>query len=93
LEEAALSSTGEKRNIDICKKKLKKVVSTKLSTEDYEKLRVLTSLTHRYGGIKEDCPSEMLRFIITISLNEFRNKPGFSLIEDSSNEQKDRVIY
>jgi hypothetical protein len=82
---AALPINREKRNNNDYKKKLRKVVSTKLSREDYEKLRVLASLTYQYGGIKEDCPSEMLRFIITIALNELRNKPGFSLIRNSSN--------
>ena len=62
------------------RKKLKKVVSTKLSTEDYRKFRVLTSLTYQYGGIREDSTSKMLRFIITSAVKELSNKPGFSLL-------------
>jgi hypothetical protein len=61
-------------------KKLTKVLSTKVSIEDYKKFRVLTNLAYRYGGIEEDSPSEMLRFFITLTVNELRDKPGFSLL-------------
>jgi hypothetical protein len=71
-------SAIEKRKDD--SKKLKRVVSTKLSTEDYKKFRVLTSLTYQYGGIRENSMSEMLRFIITSTVNQLRNQPGFSLL-------------
>jgi hypothetical protein len=63
---------------DAYNKKLTKVVSTKLSIEDYKAFRVLTNLTYQYRGIKEDSPSEMLRFFITLAVNELRNLPGFS---------------
>ena len=33
--------------------KLTKVVSTKLSIEDYNALQTLTNITHQYGGIDE----------------------------------------
>jgi hypothetical protein len=62
------------------KKKLTKVLSTKLTTEDYKKFRVLMNLGYQYGGINEDSPSEMLRFLITLSLDGLRNHPGFSLL-------------
>jgi hypothetical protein len=71
-------SAIEKRKHD--RKKLTKVLSTKLSIEDYKAFRVLTDLAYQYGGIEEDSPSEMLRFIITSAINELRNKPGFSLL-------------
>ena len=61
-------------------KKLKRVLSTKLSTEDYKAFRVLTSLAYQCGAIKEDSPSEMLRFSITFAINELRNRPGLSLL-------------
>lgn len=61
-------------------KKLTKVLSTKVSIGDYKTFRVLTNLAYRYGGIEEDSPSEMLRFFITLTVNELRNKPGFSLL-------------
>jgi hypothetical protein len=35
-------------------KKLKRVISTKLSIEDHKTFRILTDLTYQYGGIKED---------------------------------------
>jgi hypothetical protein len=62
------------------RKKLTKIQSTKLSIEDYKALRVLTNLAYQYRGIREDSPSEMLRFIITLAVNELRNMPGFSLL-------------
>jgi hypothetical protein len=75
---ADLTSAEVKRKDD--NKKLTKVLSTKLSIEDYKAFRVLTDLTYQYGGIEKDSPSEMLRFFITSAVNELRNKPGFSLL-------------
>ena len=75
---ADLISARERSKND--RKKLKRVISTKLLTEDYDKFRVLTNLAYQYGGIKKDSTSEMLRFIITSAVNELRNQPGFSLL-------------
>jgi hypothetical protein len=61
-------------------KKLTKVLSTKVSKEDYKAFRVLTDIVYQYRGIKEDSPSEMLRFFITLAVGELRNHPGFSLL-------------
>jgi hypothetical protein len=61
-------------------KKLKKVLSTKLSIEDYNVFRRFTRQAYRSGAISEDSPSEMLRFFITSAFNELRNKPGLSLL-------------
>ena len=77
---AASSTNREKKNNDVNKKKLTKVLSTKLTTEDYKRFRVLTSLGYQYGGINEDSPSEMLRFLVTLALNGLRKQPGFSLL-------------
>jgi hypothetical protein len=66
------------RNDDI--KKLKRVISTKLSIEDHKTFRVLTNLTYQYGGIKEDSPSEMLRYIISHLVELLCNQPGYSLL-------------
>jgi hypothetical protein len=77
---AASPTNTEKRHDNGNKKKLTKVLSTKLSIEDYKKFRVLASLAYQYGGIKEDNPSEMLRFLVTLVVNELRNQPGFSFI-------------
>jgi hypothetical protein len=69
---------GTKRRED--NKKLTRVISKKLSIEDHKAFRVLANLTYQYGGIKEDSPSEMLRFIITSAVSLLHNRPGFSLI-------------
>jgi hypothetical protein len=66
------------------KKKLKKVLSTKLSIDDYKVFRILTNQAYRYGAISKDSPSEMVRYIITLMVDEFRMIPGFSLIKDRS---------
>ena len=68
----------EKRNHD--GKKLTKVLSTKLSTEDYKVFRILTNHAYRYGTINQDSPSEMLRYIMTPVIDGFRKIPGFSLL-------------
>ena len=73
----SVSNTERRKN---ARNKLKRVISTKLLTEDYDKFRVLTNLAYQYGGIKKDSTSEMLRFIITSAVNELRNQPGFSLL-------------
>jgi hypothetical protein len=67
-----------KRNDDT--KKLTKVLSTKLSIEDHKTFRVLTNLTYQYGGIKEDSPSEMLRYRISQGVELLRKQPGYSLL-------------
>jgi hypothetical protein len=45
-------------------KKLSKVLSTKLSIEDYNAFQMLTKLEYKSGLIKEESPSELLRFTI-----------------------------
>jgi hypothetical protein len=75
-----VAASREKKRNDDDKKKLTKVLSTKITTEDHKKFRVLARLAYQYGGIKEDSPSEILRFIITSAVNQLRNQPGFSLI-------------
>jgi hypothetical protein len=55
-------------------------LSTKVSIEDYKMFQVLTNLAYRCRGIEEDSPSEMLRFFITLTVDEHRKQPGFSLI-------------
>jgi hypothetical protein len=69
----------EKSNEDY-KKKLSKVLSTKLSIEDYKVFRILTNNAYTYRVIKQDSPSEMLRYIMTPVIDEYRKIPGFSLI-------------
>jgi hypothetical protein len=62
------------------KKKLSKVLSTKLSIEDYKLFRVLTNHAYRNGAIHQDSPSEMLRYIMTPVIDGFRRLPVFSLL-------------
>jgi hypothetical protein len=62
-------------------KKLTKVLSTKLSIEDYNVFRVLTNIVYQHKQINRDSPSEMLRFIVTPVLVGLRKQPGFSLLQ------------
>jgi hypothetical protein len=62
-------------------KKLTKVVSTKLSIEDYNLFQILTNIAYQHGEIKEATQSELLRYIIVQSVNELRSKPGFSALQ------------
>jgi hypothetical protein len=64
------------------KKKLSKVLSTKVTREDSGRFRVLTTIGYQNRVIKEDSPSEMLRFIITLALSHLQNQPGFSMLQD-----------
>ena len=48
-------------------KKLSKILSTKLSIEDYDAFLTLTKLEYEAGLIKEQSPSELLRFTIRVS--------------------------
>jgi hypothetical protein len=64
------------------KKKLNKVLSTKVTRKDFRKFRVLTTLGYQNGVIKEDSQSEMLRFILTFALSHLENQPGFSMLQD-----------
>ena len=58
-------------------KKLTRVISTKLSIEDHKTFRILTNLTYRYGRIKQDSPSEMLRYLISPVVELLRKQPDF----------------
>jgi hypothetical protein len=69
----------KKRNDD--NKKLTRVLSTKLSIEDYHLFRVLTNIAYQYKAINQDRPSEMLRFLVTQVVDSLRNQPGFSLLQ------------
>jgi hypothetical protein len=54
-----MMNTNQKNN-----KKLSKVLSTKLSADDYGAFLVLTKLEHQAELIKEESTSELLRFTI-----------------------------
>jgi hypothetical protein len=59
----------EKRN-DENKKKLTKVLSTKLSIGDYNRFQWYTNEACRAGTISKPSASEFLRYIVTYPFNE-----------------------
>jgi hypothetical protein len=54
--------------------KLKRVVSTKLSIEDYNSLQQVSDVAFQYGSIKEPTKSELLRFLITLLLSAIKEE-------------------
>ena len=79
---AASPTNRVKTKEDDKKKKLTKVLSTKLSSEDYKVFRILTNQAYLWGKITQDSPSEMVRYIITLAIEDFRKVPGlFSLLK------------
>jgi hypothetical protein len=63
-------------------KRLKKVLSTKVSKDDYKVFKILTNRAYLKGTIKKDSPSEMLRHILTPIVEGFRKLPEFSQLND-----------
>ena len=61
-------------------KKLSKVLSTKLSIEDYNSFVILTKLEYQAGLIKEESTSELLRFTIRHILNQVHNQPEYLVL-------------
>jgi hypothetical protein len=54
-------------------KKLSKVLTTKLSIEDYNASQMLTKVEYQAGLIKEESTTELLRFTIRHILNQVSN--------------------
>ena len=71
---AASPSNREKRSEDNRKKRLTKVVSTKLSIEDDKALQQVSTTAFQYGSIKEPTKSELVRFLITLLLYAIRKE-------------------
>jgi hypothetical protein len=69
-------------------KKLSKVISTKLSTEDYNAFQMLTKLEYKAGLIKEESTSELLRFTIKHILNQVHNQPEYLILKQEQQHQK-----
>jgi hypothetical protein len=61
-------------------KKLTKVLSTKLSIEDYNSFLILTKLEYEAGLIKEESTSELLRFTIRHILSQVHNQPEYLVL-------------
>jgi hypothetical protein len=57
-------------------KKLTKVLSTKLSIEDYESLQQISDIAFQCGSIKEPTKSALVRFLIALLLSEIRKEYG-----------------
>jgi hypothetical protein len=51
-------------------KKLTKVLSTKLSVEDYDRFEKYTNLAYEKGIIEEPETSKFLRYLVTYPFNE-----------------------
>jgi ribosomal protein L5 len=69
-------------------KKLSKVLSPKLSIEDYNSFLVLTKLEYEAGLIKEESTSELLRFTIRHILNQVHNQPEYLVIKQEEQHQQ-----
>jgi hypothetical protein len=69
-------------------KKLSKVLSTKLSIEDYNAFLMLTKLEYEAGLIKEESPSELLRFTIRHILSQVHKQPEYLVIKQEQQHQK-----
>jgi hypothetical protein len=69
-------------------KKLSKVLSTKLSIEDYNEFQMLTKLEYDAGLIKEESTSELLRFTIKHILNQVHTQPEYLILKQEQQQQK-----
>src|SRR5215208_4744044 len=70
-------------------KKLSKVLSTKLSIDDYNAFLTLTKLEYQAGLIKEQSTSELLRFTIRHILNQLHNNLIYPILKkEQEQEQK-----
>ena len=67
---AASPTNMEKGKEDDKKKKLTKVLSTKVSMDDYNRFEKYTNYAYQAGIIKEPETSKFLRYIITYPFNE-----------------------
>ena len=61
--------------------KLSKVLSTKLSIDDYNAFQILTKLEYQARLIKEESTSELLRFTIRHILNQVHSQPEYLIIK------------
>ena len=67
-------------------KKLSKVLSTKLSIDDYNAFLTLTKLEYQAGLIKEQSTSELLRFTIRHLLNQLHNNLIYPILEEQEQD-------
>ena len=76
-------------------KKLSKVLSTKLSIEDYNAFQMLTKLEYKSGLIKEESPSELLRFTIRHILKQVHSQPEYLILKQQQQnaENKNQQLH
>jgi hypothetical protein len=66
----AASPTGGEKKKEDDRKKLTKVLSTKVSMEDYNRFEKYTNYAYQAGIIKGTETSKLLRYIVTYPFNE-----------------------
>ena len=64
------SPTGGEKKKEDDRKKLTKVLSTKVSTDDYNRFEKYTNYAYQAGIIKGPETSKLLRYIVTYPFNE-----------------------
>jgi hypothetical protein len=72
--------------------KLSKVLSTKLSIEDYNSFQMLTKLEYEAGSIKEESTSELIRFTIRHILNQVHIQPEYLVLKQEQQQIQSQVI-
>ena len=65
-------------------KKLTKVVSTKLSIDDYAIFRKLTNVIHQHGAIPEATNAEGVRYFLLSFINELPGMTGFTPLRSNN---------
>jgi hypothetical protein len=70
----AATSSVVRGNSSRKSQKLTRVVSTKLSIEDYDSLQQISDIAFQYGRIKEPTKSELVRYLITLLLSAIRKE-------------------
>ena len=65
-------------------KKLTRVVSTKLSIEDYAVFRKLTNVIHQHGAIPEATNAEGVRYFLLSFINELPGMTGFTPLRSNN---------
>jgi hypothetical protein len=78
-------------------KKLSKILSTKLSIDDYNAFLILTKLEYQAGLIKEESISELLRFTIHHILNQVNDQPEYQILKQQQqqvqNDQQQQQLH
>ena len=72
-------------------KKLSKVLSTKLSIEDYNSFVTLTKLEYEAGLIKEESTSELLRFTLRHILKQVNNQPEYLILKQQEQQEQKQI--